>query len=490
MSKNNLNVSKNNICFGTDGWRGVLGIDFTLEKLQLVAAAAAQELAHRAPESIESRKVIIGYDCRFLAREMAESIVPVVRGCNLEPIISQTPLPTPACSWAVIKNNALGALVITASHNPPEWLGLKIKSFLGGSVDEDFTNDVEKRLLAGGVTIPLGGVNSRIDFRSDHLIGLKEKCDISFLVEGLKRLKLKIFVDPMHGSAAGCIQELLGKGSDGFVEEIRSNPDPLFGGNPPEPIEKYLIEIKERVKQYSRSGGLSIGIVFDGDGDRIAAIDEKGRYCNTQKLMPLLIEHLSRVKGLPGCVIKTVSGSDLMSLVASELGREIKEVPVGFKYIASQMLSREVLIGGEESGGIGFGFHIPERDALFVALLLLEALAYSGKPLGQNLDEISIRFGESYFDRIDLKLDCDEVRNKLELFLLQNTPSVILGKEVKEVNLVDGVKLKIGHCHWLMFRFSGTEPLLRIYCEAKSKEDVNLTLDFGNKLVEDILRDL
>ena len=380
MASASLPLSPAPIQFGTDGWRGVLGVDITVERLLPVAAAAAQELAHRAPTELDSRVVVIGYDRRFLAPELAEAIASAVRGCELEPLLTETPVPTPACSWAVVERQALGALVITASHNPPEWLGLKIKGPFGGSVEGDFTAAVERRLAAGGITPPIQTEVKRFDGRQEHLEGLRRKLDLPALISGLKAMNLKVIVDPMHGSAAGCIPELIGAGSNGLVEEIRNERNPLFGGHPPEPLAPYLQELIGAVKASTAAGTPAVGLVFDGDGDRIAAVDETGRFCSTQLLMPLLIDHLGRARNLPGAVVKTVSGSDLMRLVAEGQGREVLELAVGFKYIASEMLAGEVLIGGEESGGIGFGMHLPERDALFAALLVLEALVEGGNP--------------------------------------------------------------------------------------------------------------
>lgn len=233
------------------------------------------------------------------------------------------------------------------------------------------------------------------------------------------------------------------------------------------------------------AGQPAVGIVFDGDGDRIAAIDEHGRYCSTQLLMPLLIDHLAGARGLPGKVIKTVSGSDLMAAVAEDLGREVIEKPVGFKYIASEMLAGEVLIGGEESGGVGFGLHLPERDALLVALLLLEALVEGGLPLGARLNALQQRCGgASAYDRLDLRLKDMASRARLERQLAEAPPAEVAGAPVREVIRTDGVKLRLGPSHWLMLRFSGTEPLLRLYCEAPSEERVAQVLAWARALAE------
>ena len=485
MASASLPLSPAPIKFGTDGWRGVLGVDITVERLLPVAAAAAQELAHRAPSDLDSRIVVIGYDRRFLAPELAEAIASSVRGCELEPLLTETSVPTPACSWAVVQRKALGALVITASHNPPEWLGLKIKGPFGGSVEGDFTSAVEKRLAAGGITAPIRDEVTRFDGRGEHLDGLRDKFDLNALINGLKAMNLKVIVDPMHGSAAGCVPELFGTEADGWVEEIRSERDPLFGGHPPEPLAPYLEELIGAVKSSTASGTPAVGLVFDGDGDRIAAVDESGRFCSTQLLMPLLIDHLGRARNLPGTVVKTVSGSDLMRRIAEGQGRDVLELAVGFKYIASEMLTGQVLIGGEESGGVGFGMHLPERDALFAALLVLEALVEGGKPLGARLDVLQNQHGgASHYDRLDLRLADMEARRRLEVLLANSPPKEVAGTAVQKVITTDGIKLRMGESHWLMLRFSGTEPLLRLYCEAPDAERVGAVLAWAKQFAE------
>ncbi len=483
MSSAPLPLEPAPIAFGTDGWRGILGVDITVERLLPVAAAAARELAHAAPAGLDSRTVVIGYDRRFLAPELAAAIAAAVRGVGLEPLLAQEPLPTPAISWVVVERQALGGLVITASHNPPEWLGLKIKGHFGGSVEGDFTKRVEQRLAAGGISVPEPGETHCFDGWSEYLSGLRSQLDCAALRTGLHNLGLQVIVDPMHGSAAGGLPALLGDS----VREIRSNRDPLFGGNPPEPLAPYLEQLIAEVQAAAAAGKSAVGIVFDGDGDRIAAIDERGRYCSTQLLMPLLIDHLARARQLPGAVVKTVSGSDLMRLVAEDLGREVLEKPVGFKYIASEMLSGEVLVGGEESGGVGFGMHLPERDALFAALLLLEALVEGGQPLGARLDALQARCGgASHYDRLDLRLRDMASRSRLEQLLQDAPPQEVAGVAVRELIRTDGLKLRLGPSHWLMLRFSGTEPLLRLYCEGPDPERVAAVLAWARQFAETV----
>jgi len=508
MASAPLPLQASPISFGTDGWRGILGVDITVERLLPVAAAAARELESSAPVGLTSREVVIGYDRRFLAPELAEAIGSAVRGAGLEPLLSDSPTPTPASSWAVVQRQALGALVITASHNPPEWLGLKIKGPFGGSVEGDFTARVEQRLAGGGITVPISpsqttsqnstqnpannaGSNEarepRFDALGTYLGGLRAKIDTAALVGGLQRIGLRVIVDPMHGSAAGVLPALLGPEATaaGVIHEIRSTRDPLFGGHPPEPLAPYLGELIAAVQASGAAGQPAVGIVFDGDGDRIAAVDERGRFCSTQLLMPLFIDHLARARQLPGVVIKTVSGSDLMQQVAEGLGRTVLEKPVGFKYIASEMLAGQVLVGGEESGGVGFGMHTPERDAPFAALLLLEALVEGGLPLGARLDQLIATHGTAaHYDRLDLRLASMEARARLERLLADAPPTTVAGAPVQQVITTDGVKLRLGPSHWLMLRFSGTEPLLRLYCEAPTPERVAEVLGWARQLAE------
>jgi phosphomannomutase len=490
MASAPLPLQASPIAFGTDGWRGILGVDITVERLLPVAAAAARELESSAPAGLSSREVVLGYDRRFLAPELAEAIASAVRGAGLEPLLSDSPTPTPASSWAVVQRQALGALVITASHNPPEWLGLKIKGPFGGSVEGDFTARVEQRLAAGGITVPIPPPASgepRFDALQTYIDGLRAKVDTAALVSGLQRSGLTVIVDPMHGSAAGVLPALLGTEATaaGVIQEIRTNRDPLFGGHPPEPLAPYLGELIAAVQASTAAGKPAVGLVFDGDGDRIAAVDERGRFCSTQLLMPLFIDHLARARQLPGVVIKTVSGSDLMQQVAEGLGRTVLEKAVGFKYIASEMLAGTVLVGGEESGGVGFGMHTPERDAPFAALLLLEALVEGGLPLGARLDALIAAHGTpAHYDRLDLRLASMEARARLKQLLAEAPPSEVAGAPVQQVITTDGVKLRLGPSHWLMLRFSGTEPLLRLYCEAPTPERVAAVLAWARQLAE------
>ena len=482
MSSNELDEIK----FGTDGWRGIIGFDFNLSNLSRVVVASCQELYYQYFEETNSKKILIGYDRRFMANEFAKEIASFVKGCGFEPVISTSYVPTPSCSLYVKKFMFLGCLVITASHNPYNWLGLKIKSFKGCSVDESFTKEVEKRLLLGNSIERLEGAYEKVDIKKFHLDQIKSNFNIDFIANNLKKMNLHIFVDSMHGSAANCLSQIFEGYDSKIFTEIRADYDPLFGGNPPEPLLKYLDNLTETLTKTSKNGIKTLGIIFDGDGDRIAVIDEKGRFCSTQVLLPFFISYLGEKNKNLYPVLKTVSGSDIISNIAKNQDREVFELPVGFKYIAKKMIKEKIFIGGEESGGVGFGDFMPERDALYAAMILLNGIAEKSKYLYETLDQIQENFGPSFYRRIDVKFPNQSEKEILENNIKNNIPSKICGYNVMNVSNIDGIKLRMDNNFWLLFRFSGTEPLLRLYCEAKSENDLNEVLEWSQKYINKV----
>ncbi len=482
MSSNELDEIK----FGTDGWRGIIGFDFNVSNLSRVVVASCQELYYQYFEETNSKKILIGYDRRFMANEFAKEVASYVKGCGFEPILSSSYVPTPSCSLYAKKFMFLGCLVITASHNPYNWLGLKIKSFKGCSVDESFTKEVEKRLLLGNSIERMEGAYEKVDIKNFYLDQIKSNFNIDFIANNLKKMNLHIFVDSMHGSAANCLSQIFeGCDSKNFTE-IRADYDPLFGGNPPEPLLKYLDNLTETLTRNSKKGIKTLGIIFDGDGDRIAVIDEKGRFCSTQVLLPFFISYLGEKNKNLYPVLKTVSGSDIISNITKNQNREVVELPVGFKYIAKKMIKEKIFIGGEESGGVGFGDFMPERDALYAAMILLNGIAEKSKYLYETLDQIQEKFGPSFYRRIDIKLANQSEKEILEKYIKNNIPVKICGYKVKNISNIDGIKLRIDNNFWLLLRFSGTEPLLRLYCEAKSEHDLNEVLDWSQKYINKV----
>ena len=482
MSSNELDEIK----FGTDGWRGIIGFDFNLSNLSRVVVASCQELYYQYFEETNSKKILIGYDRRFMANEFAKEIASFVKGCGFEPILSTSYVPTPSCSLYAKKFMFLGCLVITASHNPYNWLGLKIKSFKGCSVDESFTKEVEKRLLLGNSIERLEGAYEKVDIKKFHLDQIKSNFNIDFIANNLKKMNLHIFVDSMHGSAANCLSQIFEGYDSKIFTEIRADYDPLFGGNPPEPLLKYLDNLTETLTKTSKNGIKTLGIIFDGDGDRIAVIDEKGRFCSTQVLLPFFISYLGEKNKNLYPVLKTVSGSDIISNIAKNQNREVVELPVGFKYIAKKMIKEKIFIGGEESGGVGFGDFMPERDALYAAMILLNGIAEKSKYLYETLDQIQEKFGPSFYRRIDIKFLNQSEKEILEEYIKNNIPAKICGYRITNISNIDGIKLRIDNNFWLLFRFSGTEPLLRLYCEAKSENDLNEVLEWSQKYINKV----
>ncbi|MBW4679293.1 MAG: phosphoglucomutase/phosphomannomutase family protein [Microcoleus vaginatus WJT46-NPBG5] len=475
------------IKFGTDGWRGVIAADFTFERVIRVAPVAAQVLADIYGDTTGSRSVIVGYDRRFLAEDFAKVAAEAVQAAGFDVLLSEGYAPTPAFSWAAKQKNALGAIVLTASHNPAAYLGLKVKGYFGGSVSPEVTKQIEARLegesSAQNEQPVTAGKLEMFNPWPSYCEGLRAKVDISRIRDAISQGKLTVFADVMHGAAAGGLNQLL----EMPVQEINSNRDPLFDGGAPEPLPRYLSQLFRVMRTHRRGGEgsgerLAIGFVFDGDSDRIAAVDAQGNFLSSQILIPILIDHLAKRRGWTGEVVKTVSGSDLIPRLAALYNLPVYETPIGYKYIGDRMLEVPVLVGGEESGGIGYGTHIPERDALLSALYLLEAVVESGQDLGEIYHQLQEQTGfTAAYDRIDLPLASMEVRSRL-LEQLQKQPlQEIADQPVVDCNPIDGYKFRLADDSWLLIRFSGTEPVLRLYCEAATAEQVRHTLAWAKE---------
>ena len=460
----------NPIKFGTDGWRGIIAADFTFDRVALLAPLAAQVLADNYGQITGSRTMIVGYDRRFMAEDFAQTAAESLQKAGFDVLLSQSYAPTPAFSWAARSENALGAIVLTASHNPAKYLGLKVKGYFGGSVSPEITQQIEALLSNPPQFNAAAGKLSTFEPWSGYCQGLRQKVNIAAIAEAIESGQLKVYSDVMHGAAATGLERLLGVG----ITELRGNRDPLFGGGSPEPLPRNLREIIDKLAHSANLAPLRVGLVFDGDSDRVAAIDGRGNFLSTQNLIPILIEHLAGKKGMRGEIVKTVSGSDLIPKLASLYGLSVFETPIGYKYIADRMLTTPVLIGGEESGGVGYGTHIPERDALLSALYVLEAVVESGQDLSDLYAQLQDKTGfHSKYDRIDLPLANMEARNQLITALDKEPLREIAGKQVTDCNTMDGYKFRLEDGSWLLIRFSGTEPVLRLYCESSTLDRVD-----------------
>jgi phosphomannomutase len=466
----------NPIKFGTDGWRGIIAADFTFDRVALLAPLAAQVLADNYGQITGSRTMIVGYDRRFMAEDFAQTAAESLQKAGFDVLLSQSYAPTPAFSWAARAENALGAIVLTASHNPAKYLGLKVKGYFGGSVSPEITQQIEALLSNPPQFNAAAGKLSTFEPWSGYCQGLRQKVNIAAIANAIESGQLKVYSDVMHGAAATGLERLLGVG----ITELRGNRDPLFGGGSPEPLPRNLREIIDKLAHSANLAPLRVGLVFDGDSDRVAAIDGRGNFLSTQNLIPILIEHLAGKKGMRGEIVKTVSGSDLIPKLASLYGLSVFETPIGYKYIADRMLTTPVLIGGEESGGVGYGTHIPERDALLSALYVLEAVVESGQDLSDLYAQLQDKTGfHSEYDRIDLPLANMEARNQLITALDKEPLREIAGKQVTDCNTMDGYKFRLEDGSWLLIRFSGTEPVLRLYCESSTLDRVDEILTWA-----------
>lgn len=471
-----MQESTPSVKFGTDGWRAVIADQFTFAQVARVAQASARILARAYP----GEGIIIGYDNRFLSETFARHAAEAVAALSIPVKLSTTSAPTPAFSWAANSQEAHGALVITASHNPPEYSGIKVKGGFGGSIPAEITRTIETELSEGYFINPaklntseaetLQSWITQFDPWPDYCQQLSQRVDL----EILRRSPAKVWIDAMHGSAAGGMKRLLGEA----VQEVRGYRDPLFGGMSPEPLPPQLAATMQMIKE--DPAPLKVALVFDGDGDRIAAIDGQGTFLSPQILIPILIEHLAKRRGLQGEIVKTLSGSQLFAKVADLYHLPITETPIGFKYIAERMLTTDVLLGGEESGGIGYLGHMPERDAMLSALYLLEAMAQTGLDLSDLYKQLQdqTQYVSTYLRR-DLHLG-DPVRQTMLLNQLQDDPpQQILDKAITAHFDHDGHKFVLEDDSWLMIRGSGTEPVLRLYCEASDRDRVNALLDWA-----------
>src|SRR4028118_486358 len=462
---------------GTGGRRGRIADDVRGDRVALVAPLAAQVLAQTSSSDGSSGTVIVGYARRFLAEEFALTAAVAIQNAGFDVLLSESYAPTPAFSLAAKQLNALGAIVLTASHNPGAYLGLKVKGGFGGSVSPEVTKQIEEKLENPAALSANPGKLENFNPWPAYCKTLREMVDIEAIKEAIASGKITVFVDVMHGAAAGGLAQIL----EETVHEVNSDRDPLFGGGAPEPLPRYLSQLFRVMRTHQRkSSGLSIGFVFDGDSDRIAAVDSSGNFLSSQILVPILIEHLASRRGLTGEVIKTVSGSDIIPKIAKLYDLPLFETPIGYKYIGDRMLEVPVLVGGEESGGIGYGTHIPERDALLSALYLLEAVVESGQDLGEIYHQLQEQTGfRAAYDRIDLHLANMEERSRL-LDLLENQPlTEIADKAVVDCNKVDGYKFRLADGSWLLIRFSGTEPVLRLFSEAATLKEVMQNLNWA-----------
>lgn len=464
---------KDQIKFGTDGWRGVISDNFTFENVRIVAQAIA-DWVHRdlKIKSGQSRKrVAVGYDTRFLSAEYAETVACVLAANGIEVYLSDRAIPTPALSYGVVNLKGVCGVMITASHNPGKFNGVKIKTDKGGGAANDITKKVEADLgltLVKTIDVKKARLEKSIvmhDYTKVYVAFLRKYLDL----KKIKSARFKILTDVMHGSGGRLMEEIL-KGTKLRLTLTREDVNPIFDGLKPEPIAEYVAGSLQRVKKEK----FDIGLILDGDADRIGAIAPGGEFVNPQRILGLIILHLYRNRGRRGSIVKTICGTTMLDNIAKKLNLKLHETPVGFKYISDLMVSDRVIAGGEEAGGVGVQDYIPERDGSLAGLLLVEMMVYNKKNLKQLLAEMEKEFGRYYYLRSDAHLG--DKPADLSKFKAMGT---ILGKRVVDRKDYDGLKLICEDESWLMWRPSGTEPLVRVYAEAKSLKRAQELIKFG-----------
>ena len=464
------------IKFGTDGWRGIIADDFTFDNVRRVGNAMAHYV-HTHEDA--SKGLVVGYDTRFVSKQAAEIISEVLAGSGIAVRLSNDYTPTPALSYAVKNLGMAGGVMITSSHNPFNWNGVKYKASYGGSGTPAIMKTIEGELDSPRLE-KSGGSVTIADFKTPYIEAIKKFVDL----DAIKRAGMKFVVDVMYGAGRGVLKGIFSEHGINHVE-IRGELNPLFPGINPEPIAPHIAEL-QRVVVHSKA---QAGLATDGDADRLGAVAEDGSFVDSHKIYSIILRWLLERKKWPGEVVRAFNTTRMLDRIAAKHGRKLHECGIGFKYICDLMLERDILIGGEESGGIGIRRHLPERDGILNSLLLANIMADEGKPLGELVRDLQKEYGEHHYGRIDLHLTNDVKDEAMRR--AQAKPGRIGSFGVKKVETLDGVKFFLdaptndhGAEAWVLVRASGTEPLLRIYCEAASPELVSQILKETDAFVQ------
>ncbi|MBN2364944.1 MAG: phosphoglucomutase/phosphomannomutase family protein [Calditrichaeota bacterium] len=461
------------IRFGTDGWRAILADQFTFDNVRQIAQAVSEYLIAK---NQTSAGIAVSYDTRFLSSTFARHFAEVVASNDIPVLLSANYTPTPVLSFAV-KNYGLSAgIMVTASHNPYFYNGIKFKGPYGGPVMNDVTSQIES-LLGFHKSASHPELIQRNIQHIDFFPEYQQQIEKFIKFESLAEFREGLIVDPMAGAGCGFIDKLL-QTSGLHFESIFSYPDPYFGNRLPEPIPKNLEVLSRTV----RNKKASLGLALDGDADRFGAVDGSGEFVELHDVMPLFLEHLIKSKKLSGKVVRTTSLATTVDMLARELKCEVLEVPVGFKNVTERMIGDDVLIGGEESGGFGYKGHLPERDGILSVLLLLELLGEQQTDIRELVAHLREKYGPFSYERIDRYHDIEDLHRRLQQ-LRKNPPDQIAGVTVSKVNLIDGLKLYFGENTWMLIRVSQTEPLVRIYVAAPDRNLVKKILHSGLKLM-------
>jgi phosphomannomutase len=466
------------IKFGTDGWRGVIADDFTFANVRTAAEAIA---AYVHAQEDPAKGLCIGYDTRFGSKAFARACADVVAASGIPVALANDITPTPALSFGVRGRGAAGGIMITSSHNPAQWNGVKYKAWYGGSGKPSIIAAIESYLCKPAPKAEKPAPIEEVDFLPPYLEAVQSFADLDLIAKS----GMKFAIDSMYGAGRTILSSIFTRLGVDYVQ-IRGNVDPLFPGINPEPIEPHIRALGEAVVVH----GCHAGLCTDGDADRIGATDEHGEFVDPHKIFSVLLSWVLRRKGWPGAITRAFNTTKMLDRIAAKHGRELIEHGIGFKFVCDYMLEREILMGGEESGGIGFQRHLPERDGLLNALLLANVMAEEHKTLGQLVADLQAEYGEHQYGRIDLHIP-DDVKNSAiaRARALKPGDPVIAGMPILRQETLDGVKFYLDNPEartkpnaaetWILFRASGTEPLMRIYTESTSKEAVTKLLASG-----------
>ena len=472
-------MTMQDIRFGTDGWRAVIADDYTFDNVRVVAQATADYLKRH---NLTSR-VVVGYDTRFLSGSFAGAVAEVMAANDIPVALTSSFVPTPGLSFAVRELEAGGGVMITASHNPARWNGFKVKSNQGGTASPEATAEIEEAIPgiveASRVQhISLGeaeasGVVERVDAQTSYLQAIREFVDI----DAIRDASLNVLVDSMYGSAQGWTAAAIGEGAT-HVREIHGRRNPAFPGmRAPEPIASNLTEAMDLIAQ----GGFDIGLSTDGDGDRFGLIDEQGNFITQLQTFALLVYYQLAIREERGAIVRSITMTRMIDRLGEHFDCPVYETPVGFKHLGPKMLETNALIAGEESGGYAFRGHIPERDGILSGLYMLDFIARTGKRPAQLLAELYELIGTHEYDRVDITVRADE-QDDIRARVAAATPKQIAGLKVTGKDELDGFRFSLEGGWWLLLRFSGTEPLLRIYAEMPSLDLVHQALQDGQEL--------
>lgn len=459
--------------FGTDGWRAVIADEFTFENVRGIAQAWSDYLIE---DSSAHHGVAVAYDTRFMSGQFARAFAEVVASNKISVFLSHTVMPTPVLSFIVKAKQLDGGAMITASHNPYYYNGIKFKAAYGGPVMSEVTEQIAAKMNQNKPRIDRALIRQYLveeNFFTAYQRHMQNYLKFDVLGQG----SFPIIYDPMHGAGTGLLKRLL-VGTSRRIKSVHSKSDPLFNGKHPEPIPENLTDLIRMVKKQPGT----LGIATDGDADRFGVIAEDGQFAQLHDLMPLLFQYLLESRGWPGQVVRTTSMADTIDKMAQKYKRRVIEVPVGFKHVTEVMLREDILIGGEESGGFGFRNHLPERDGLLSSLLLLEMLAAYRCSLRDLIRQLRKDYGPFAYGRIDHYDDYGRLQKNLS-DLRGASPEQLAGYKIKRISLIDGIKFYLENGAWMLIRVSQTEPLARIYVGADEKEPVNQLLQAGVELI-------